>query len=84
MIVSGVNKGRAVSSILDEYGEGVATAYLGDDNTDEDAFTALGERGLSVLACRELRETGADVWIRPPEELLAFLEDWADTCGAGK
>ena len=84
LIASGVNKGRAVDSILDEYGRDAVTAYLGDDNTDEDAFAALGERGLSVLACRELHATGADIWIRPPEELLTFLENWADTCGAGK
>ncbi|MBN2185403.1 MAG: trehalose-phosphatase [Candidatus Krumholzibacteriota bacterium] len=84
LIASGVDKGIAVSSIIDEYGEGSAVAYLGDDLTDEDAFTALGERGLSVLVCREPRDTGADLWIRPPDELYSFLEDWAEICGAGK
>ena len=84
LIASGVNKGSAVDSILDEYGRDAAAAYLGDDNTDEDAFTAIGKRGLSVLVCREQRETEADIWIRPPEELFTFLENWAETCGAGK
>ncbi len=81
LIMSGVNKGSAVDSVLGEYGEGAAVAYLGDDNTDEYAFRALGGRGLSVLVSGELRETAADIWIRPPGELISFLETWAEACG---
>ena len=80
LIMSEVSKGRAVDSILGEYGDGAAVAYLGDDDTDEYAFRALGERGLSVLVSEELRETSADIWIRPPGELISFLEDWAEAC----
>ena len=71
-----------VSSILEEHGKNTVVAYLGDDETDEDAFTALGDRGLSVLVSQESRSTGADIWIRPPEELFAFLEGWIETCEA--
>lgn len=56
-------------------------AYLGDDVTDEDAFHAVKPRGLAVLVRAELRETAADLWIRPPRELVAFLRSWCDACG---
>ncbi|MBN2071653.1 MAG: trehalose-phosphatase [Candidatus Krumholzibacteriota bacterium] len=83
-IVPGVNKGKAVKSILENHDENTAVAYLGDDNTDEDAFSALEERGLSILVGPELRPTRADIWIKPPEELFLFLEKWAETCGKVK
>jgi trehalose-phosphatase len=72
----GVDKGEVVRSLLAETDSGEAMAYLGDDLTDEDAFRALDERGLAVLVRPEQRETAADIWIKPPEELLAFLDDW--------
>lgn len=73
---AGVSKARAVKHILDEVPPTVPIAYLGDDLTDEDAFAALDGRGLRVLVRRSLRETTADLWIQPPEELLQFLDDW--------
>ena len=74
--VLGRDKGTAVREILSEEPDGAAVAYLGDDWTDEDAFRALHGHGLSVLVRPELRETGADVWLRPPGELLEFLRRW--------
>lgn len=74
--VPGRDKGTAVDAILEGSAEGAAAAYLGDDRTDEDAFRALRGRGLSVLVGDRPRETAADLWIRPPDELLAFLERW--------
>jgi trehalose-phosphatase len=75
------DKGDAVRTILYEMGGGTAAAYLGDDHTDEDAFAALQGYGLSVLVQRTYRPTVADVWLRPPEELVAFLADWVSSCG---
>lgn len=72
----GRNKGTAVQTLLDEIGPRAALAYLGDDLTDEDAFTTIGSRGLRVLVRTERRPSAADLWLRPPEELLAFLERW--------
>lgn len=81
--VPGRDKGDAVRTVLEEEGlsspdGGGAVAYLGDDRTDEDAFAALGARGLAVLVRTEPRRTGADLWIRPPGELLEFLERWEE------
>jgi len=73
---AGRNKGGAVAAILAEYGTGGPAAYLGDDLSDEAAFRAMKARGLSALVRREWRETAADIWLRPPAELRAFLERW--------
>jgi len=70
------NKQHAVKSVLSETADDAAIAYLGDDTTDEDAFVAVKPRGVAVLVRAELRETAADLWIRPPRELLAFLRHW--------
>jgi trehalose-phosphatase len=72
----GRDKGTAVRELLSEEVSAAGIAYLGDDLTDEDAFRALSGRGLSVLVRPEVRQTSADVWIRPPEELLDFLHGW--------
>ncbi len=75
------NKGDVVRTILSEMGKGVPIAYLGDDETDEDAFAALQGYGLSILVRDSYRPTVADAWLRPPEGVIAFLADWAHACG---
>lgn len=75
----GRDKGGAVEVILSEADPDAPVAYLGDDLTDESAFRAVkevGNHGLSVLMRRQWRETEADVWLRPPEELKEFLQMW--------
>lgn len=74
--IPGRDKGDAVLALLSESPPDTAAAYLGDDTTDEDAFEAMEGRGLSVLVRTEPRESCADLWIRPPEGLLAFLDVW--------
>ncbi len=78
--VPGKNKGDAVKTILSESGPDSICAYLGDDVTDEDAFNALGENGLSILVRDQKRATCADIWIKPPEELVLFLNNWLAAC----
>lgn len=77
--VRGWNKGNAVKSILLEMNHATVAAYLGDDLTDEDAFRAMNDRGLAVLVRTELRDTAADLWLKPPHELLDFLLRWHKT-----
>lgn len=74
------NKADAVRSILAEIEIDAPVAYLGDDQTDEDAFHALRHRGLRVLVRPHWRETAADIWLRPPVELSAFLRGWLHAC----
>jgi trehalose-phosphatase len=70
------NKGDAVRTVLEETADDGLAAYLGDDLTDEDAFEEIKGRGMAVLVRKVLRATVADLWIRPPEELLRFLNLW--------
>lgn len=72
----GCNKQHAVKAILSETAGDSAVAYLGDDITDEDAFAAVKARGIAVLVRPQYRDTLADIWIRPPRELLAFIRRW--------
>lgn len=72
----GNDKGEAVRVLAAE-NPGKVIVYLGDDRTDEDAFKALGEYGIGVLVRSRWRKTAATYRIRPPEELLLFLEAWA-------
>ena len=74
--VSHPDKGDAVTSILADLAPRAPVAYLGDDLTDEDAFRVLNGQGLTALVKDTYRETNADTWIRPPQELIDFLERW--------
>ncbi len=75
-------KAHAVEALLaSECGEKAVAAYLGDDTTDEDAFRALGPRGLSILVREEPRPSLAGYWLRPPAQLIGFLDDWLRAAG---
>lgn len=72
--IPGFTKAFAVETLLKELPEDYPSAYLGDDDTDEDAFTALGSKGLSVLVSKDSRPSAAQWQLAPPNEVLAFLE----------
>ena len=75
----GRDKGGAVEEIIKSVAAGSPVTYVGDDLTDEPAFCAVNRARsphLSVLMRREWRETNAEVWLKPPEELRWFLREW--------
>jgi trehalose 6-phosphate phosphatase len=74
------DKGDAVRMLLNEISPHAPIAYLGDDATDESAFQAMQGRGISVLVRPTWRETAAQFWLKPPDELLDFLGQWLTTC----
>jgi trehalose 6-phosphate phosphatase len=76
------NKGDAITSILSGSDHKAQIAFLGDDLTDEDAFRVLNSHGLTVLVRPEYRETNARIWLRPPHELVSFLEQWLNCVSA--
>jgi trehalose-phosphatase len=80
ILMPGSNKGEALRDLLMTVDPGTPVAYLGDDQTDEHAFRALRNQGLSILVRPEWRETAADVWLRPPGELVNFLFQWLAVC----
>ncbi|OGL69107.1 MAG: trehalose-phosphatase [Candidatus Tectomicrobia bacterium RIFCSPLOWO2_12_FULL_69_37] len=80
----GWTKGDAMRALLQEAPPDAPAAYLGDDETDEDAFRAIEGRGLSVLVRKAWRPTAARAWLRPPAELLRFLDRWRQAAGSGR
>lgn len=75
------DKGDVIRTILSEVPSRTPIAYLGDDLTDEDAFVALRDVGLTVLVRSEYRPTCAEMWIKPPDALIDFLKSWLASCG---
>ena len=72
----GRTKADVVRAVLANLQEDGMAAYLGDDRTDEDAFGAMRSGDLALLVRDSPRATLADYWLAPPEELLAFLNQW--------
>lgn len=70
------DKGEAVRSILRGMPAGSPAAYLGDDLTDERGFVAIQGHGLSILVRPRWRHTQAQLWLKPPQELLHFFARW--------
>lgn len=72
------DKGRAVLWLLEALGldrPEVLPFYLGDDETDEDAFAAIRDReGLGVLVAAGQQQTQASYALRNPEEVGRFIE----------
>ncbi|RME38226.1 MAG: trehalose-phosphatase [Deltaproteobacteria bacterium] len=75
----GRTKGTAVADLLTEE-DGALALYLGDDLTDEDAFAALGDRGIGLLVRQQVRPSQARWWLRPPEQLLGCLDLLVEWC----
>jgi len=70
------DKGDALRTLLSEMDPDIPVAYLGDDFTDESAFLAIEGRGIGVLVRPRWRQTEAHFWLKPPGELLEFLNLW--------
>lgn len=62
-------------------GNGVLSVYIGDDETDEDAFEALGPQGVTVAVGPRTLLTKAQYRVRSPEEVGRMVErilaDWS-------
>jgi trehalose 6-phosphate phosphatase len=75
----GRDKGGAARAIVDQVGPEAPVAFLGDDLTDESAFRSINRienPHVTVLVRRALRDTSAEIWLKPPEELRWFLRQW--------
>ena len=77
----GITKAVAIQEIMNELESSTPLAYLGDDQTDEEAMAAMTDTQLKVLVRRELRKTAADLHVVPPQELLDFLDAWYQAAG---
>jgi hypothetical protein len=56
----------------------VFTVYIGDDETDEDAFRVMDGRGVGIRVCRSGNGTLAHGTLRDIHEVKSFLREWLD------
>jgi trehalose 6-phosphate phosphatase len=67
------DKGRALLHLLAMFNPEAVPIYLGDDETDEDAFLAVSNLGTGILVAPEARPTAAQFRLNDPDEVRAFL-----------
>ncbi len=71
------NKGKALEWLIEELHiekRGSKIFYIGDDITDEDAFSAIKTYGIGILVGSQARTTGAQYKLRDTDQTLRFLE----------
>ena len=71
------DKGKALLYLLEALytdSSRILPLYIGDDITDEDAFRALRDRGITIAVGDEKRRTAAHYTLRDPEEVAKFLQ----------
>ena len=67
------NKGKAVREILKGTTENLLPIYLGDDQTDEDAFREVKNRGITVFVGSGGHISEAEYFLQDPAEVQVFL-----------
>ncbi len=73
----GADKGAAVLALINEEREQRLPVYFGDDATDEDAFFALRETGITVRVCPEAVPSWARYRVQSPADVTAALAEMA-------
>ncbi len=73
------NKGRIVLWLLAGFmtraSAKVVPVYIGDDQTDEDAFKAIGRKGIGIkVTPNEKAVSYASYYLRSPSEVFYFLK----------
>jgi len=68
------DKGKTLNELLHRFPHTkFLPVYLGDDESDEDAFRAIHGRGISVLVGASSLPSAASYFLRDPSEVLEFL-----------
>ncbi len=79
------HKGKAVREILKTFPSmGLLPIYLGDDQTDEDAFRMLKGQGISIFIGTGRLPLEADFFLQNPDEVQEFLFRCQEVRRAGR
>jgi trehalose-phosphatase len=73
------HKGRALERLLEGRGTEALCVYVGDDETDEDAFAALPNDGIGIKVGPPDAPTGALGRLDDPLAVKEFLDTWIAT-----
>ena len=68
------DKGKAVKWVIAVLEKKGTPVYIGDDRTDEDAFIALKNRGITVLVSEKIKKSNVEYYLRNVDEVKIFLE----------
>lgn len=73
----GRHKGTAVAEFLDGYPDNTLAVYIGDDDTDEDAFrTVKARNGYAIRVGGITSNTEATGSLNTCEDVVSFLKAW--------
>jgi trehalose 6-phosphate phosphatase len=81
---TGVNKGTALSEMLRRESARTLAVYVGDDETDEDAFRVIRGRGLGIKVGGMAMRTAARGRLTDCEAVRDFLRAWYHTAHAAR
>jgi len=73
----GIDKGTILLRLLQNEPRGAFCVCIGDDETDEDAFLAIEERGYGIRVGRRDVPTRARGWLPDCEAVLELLREWS-------
>ncbi len=79
---SGRNKGDVLEELLSELPLETFSVFVGDDETDEDAFRVLRGRGLGIKVGSPCVSTAAAGFLPDCEAVRDFLEQWLSIISA--
>lgn len=74
------NKGKAVIWIINvvDPDSKLKPIYIGDDETDEDAFMAIKKIGITILVSEKRKRSHAEFFLRNVSEVKIFLKELAE------
>ena len=67
------DKGKAALFLLEKFNKTCLPVYVGDDVTDETAFNALKEYGITIRVGKS-KQTQAEYYLRGQWEVLRLLQ----------
>jgi len=78
----GWDKGSALMRIV-RIERPTMTVYIGDDDTDEDAFSIVRDMGIGIRVGNGNSDTLAHAYLEGPGDVVDFLNTWKSVTGGG-